>query len=431
MLKGKIKGNLVKYISIFLILFIALYFSYRAFSMNNSAYKTQTALLKTIEQGIDTTVFIVRDEEYLNKIDSEKTSVSLISDGERVADNEIISALFNSKEDAENYKKKLFYESELERYNSLLTQEKINISDILTYDSKTNDLFQKYVDSIRANSFSDARDYISEFCNKITSRQSAMGVDIDLDPIISDLNSKINSLKNIEPEFIMSQSTGYFVNGVDGYENVLEYDSIENVTTEMIEDALKTDKKSDSSYAGKIINHFNWYMVCSVTVKDVQNLNVGEYVDVRFINSASIEEKAEIVAINTENKDKVALVLKCNNVTTKVFPLRKEKVKIITDKIEGYSVSKDAIRTVDGKNGVYVLRGKIVNFRNVDILYTENDSVLVRTFEDKSRMIEEERAKAKEQKIEFVPSIDLNKYIRLYDEVILKGGDLSDGKIIQ
>lgn len=426
------KNRIFKAVSVFLIVFIALYFTYRVFTLNNGAYQTKTTLLKTVEQGIDTTVFIVRDEAYLNKIDSNKTSVSLISDGERVAENEIISALFDSRQEAEDYKKRLFYESELDRYISFLSQEKINISDIMTYDSKTNDLFCKYVDSIRENSFDEARENISEFCNKLTSRQSAMGVEVDLDGIINELNSKVNKLKNITPEFVMSKTTGYFVNNVDGYENVLKYDEIENITTKMIDDAISSEKQPEGSYAGKIINSFNWYMVCSVTSKDVQDLDEGKYVTVRFLNSSSVEEKAEIVAINTESKDKVALVLKCNNVTSKVFPLRKEKVKIITDSVRGYSINKDAIRTIDGQNGVYVLRGKIINFRYVDILYTDSDYVLVRTFEDESNLVAEQRAVARENdSVSEKDNFDINKYIRLYDEVILKGSDLSDGKIVQ
>ena len=444
-----VKTKFLKYFSIFLIIFLALYLTYRVISLNNGNYKTQTTLLKTVEEGIDTTVFIVRDEAYLNSIDSKKTSVSLISDGERVAENEIISALFDSEEDAENYKKRLFYESELERYNSLLTQERINISDIMTYDSKTDDLFTKYIENIRNNSFDEARDNITDFCSKLTSRQSAMGVEIDLDSIISNINSKINSLKGPDPELVLSESTGYFVNGIDGYEDVLEYDDIKNVTTDMIEKAIKTDKKPDNNYAGKIINNFSWYMVCSVTTKDVQNIDEGDYVYVRFLNSASEDEKAEVVAVNRESKDKVALVLKCNNVTSKVFPLRKEKVKIITNTLEGYAVSKDAVRSQNGENGVYILRGKIINFRYIDIIYTDEDYVLVRPYDEESNLIYQLKQLKKENESDennrrisngekttdsdeiHIPDIEMSKYIRLYDEVIIKGSDLSDGKLVQ
>ena len=421
--------------------------------MSNGSYKKQTALLKTVEDGIDTTVFIVRDEAYLGKIDSNKTSVSLVSDGERVAENEIIAAQFSSEEEAENYKKKLYYQNELDRYNSLLNQKKINISDILSYDLQMNDLFQKYVDSIRTNTFTDARESISDYCSKLTSRQSAMGGEIVLDEIINDLNSKLNKLRNIEPDFIISKSTGYFVNGVDGYENIIKYEDVLNVTTQKIEEAIKSEKNPDESYAGKIINHFNWYMVCSVTSKDVQNIKVGDTVDVRFQNAASMDEKVQVAAINTEGKDKVALVLKCNNVTSKVFPLRKEKVKIITDTFEGYSISKKAVRSLDGYNGVYVLRGKIINFRYVDIIYSDNENVIVRTYEDENRIIAEKKEQEKssaddgtdrdiarrtEESDDIIVSenshqslIDIGKYIKLYDEVIVKGSDLSDGKLVQ
>lgn len=433
------KSKFFRIAIIVIILFFAFFLISRVANMGNGKYKTQTAFLKTVEEGIETTVFIVRDEQYLGKIDKNKTSVSLVSDGERVAENELIAAQFDSEEDAENYKQRLYYESELDRYNSLLNQEKINISDIKTYDDNMNFVFQEYVDSIRNNSFVDARENLSEYCKKITSRQSAMGDTIQLENIINDLNSKVNSLKSVSPDFVISKSTGYFVNGVDGYENIIKYKDVKNVTVEMIENALKSEKESDESYAGKIIDNFNWYMLCVVTAKDVQNLEEGDSVNVRFENAASMEEKAIVEKINTESKDKVALVLKCNNVTSKEFPLRKEKVKIITDKIEGYSINKDAVRSLDGLNGVYILRGKIVNFRYIDIIYTGDDFLLVRTYEDEINLISQRvqqlnsenlsDEELEEKKKNFI--LDSSKYIRLYDDVIVKGSDLSDGKLIQ
>ena len=193
-------------------------------------------------------------------------------------------------------------------------------------------------------------------------------------------------------------------------------------------------------------------MVCNVKVKDVQDLSAGDTVKVRFNNSASSDESVVVHAINVEDKDNVALVLRCNNVTTKLFSLRKEDVKIIKDELQGYKINKNALRSENGQNGVYVLRGNIVSFRYVDVIYTDKDYVLTRTYEDESQMLIENKEQLEKEALDsessqadrlkeesdliinsensHTSSFSIEKYIRLYDEVIIKGDDLSDGKLI-
>lgn len=448
----KLNAKFVRIFSIILFVFFAFYLLYQAISFNNSAYKTQTAILQSVEAGIDTDVFIVRDEKCLNKINSDKVTVSMVDDGERVAENEIIAACFDSQQEADDFKKLDLYKKELSRYLTLSSQEKINISDIATFDNDTNTLFEKYIKGVNSDDFSLATECVNEFCEKLTSRQAGMGQEVNLKKTIDQINAKIYKLGKVNPKYIYSDSTGYYVNGVDGFENQIKYQDVLNITPKQIKDAMKNNNKSSNSYAGKIINNFNWYMVCVVTAKDVQDLEVGDGVTVQFKNSASLEERVEIAAINMQDNDNVALVLRCNNVTTSLFSFRCEKVKIVTEKLEGYKINKDAVRTVNGQNGVYVLRGKIINFRNIDIIYTASDYVLVMTYDDKNQQIIDNKEKLKEEKLKsnskksqryteesgniissesiHSPSMSIDNYVRLYDEVIIKGSDLQDGKLI-
>lgn len=421
-------------------------------SINNISYKTVPAVAQTVEEGIDTNVFIVRDEKNIGFSNEKRIIVSMVNNGERVAAGEIIGAEFSTTQQADNFKKYLYYKKDLERLEALVSREKINISDIKSYDSETNNLFKDYIDCIRKNNFYNASQKMNEYCDKVTSRQTALGKDVDLKKSINEINTQINSLKITDPKYIYSDSTGYFVDGIDGCENLIDYENVKNVNVQQIDTALSTESKNSSSNSGKIINNFNWYMVCHVTMKDVQDLNVGDEIRVRFLN-ANLEEKVEISAVNTENKKDVALVLRCNNITSKVFPLRNENVKIITKKISGYKIDKQALRTVGGYTGVYIVRGNIISFRYVDIIYTSDDYVIVRSHEDKSSIIAqsnekiiEEKRRATSQKAqrsqeeagEIIDSesvkgenFNLEKYIRLYDEVIVKGSDLVDGKLIQ
>ena len=202
----KINDKTKKIIAAVLVVFIVFYLFYQFILINHSSVKTQTAILHTVEDSIDTTVFIVRDEECLKEKEQNKVYVSLVNDGDRVAENEKIAASFNTNEDADNFSKKQILESELERYKNLISQDSINISDIRTFDEETNLLFESYIKNVRTGDFSLAKNDINDFCEKITCRQTTMNEEVDLKSVISSLESQISEIGNkIQNLFVLIQ----------------------------------------------------------------------------------------------------------------------------------------------------------------------------------------------------------------------------------
>ena len=87
---------------------------------------------------------------------------------------------------------------------------------------------------------------------------------------------------------------------------------------------------------------------------------------------------------------------------------------MILQTYEGIKIPKSALYIVKDKKGedqkgVYVKYGQEMQFKLVDILY-ENDEYFVSA--DKET------------------ELDRSKYVRIYDDVIVKGSDLYDGKQI-
>ena len=87
--------------------------------------------------------------------------------------------------------------------------------------------------------------------------------------------------------------------------------------------------------------------------------------------------------------------------------LRMEEAKITLESYSGYAIDPSALRhrKEDDVWGVYVQLGSLVKFRKVSIIY-QDESVAIS---------------------EPVPD---DGYLRLYDEIILKGVDLRDDKIL-
>ena len=103
---------------------------------------------------------------------------------------------------------------------------------------------------------------------------------------------------------------------------------------------------------------------------------------------------------------KTLVIIKCNLMNPSLADFRIEDIQIITKEYTGYKIKNSAIRTVDGETGVYVVSGNLIGFRKVHIAYNDGEYSIVDNPEGESG------------------------YIRLYDEVVTKGVELYDNKLI-
>lgn len=436
------------------LVFLALFLVFQVININYKPSSTQVVEKTSVEKGIETKAFFVRDETYISSSSSDLFSVPLVNNGVRVAENECIVAQFGKKEDADSFIKMNKIKKQLERCEGIYLQNRIDISDINNYDRETDELFVSFITSLNNNDFSSMNEYGEDISDNITCRQITMGNELKLQEIISKLRSELSGFSALKPSYVYAKSTGYYLNETDGFENVIPYKDVLNVNADSVKKALSREVEKSDGYVGKIVNKFNWYIVCSVTMKDIENLKIGGHVTVAFKNSSVGSERMTVKAINVTDNNNVALVLESNSVNSKAFSLRREDIKIITDTVYGYAIDKDALRTVNGTLGVYVLKGRIVDFRYIDVIYTGDDYVLVRTYEDElSKSLEnEEDEEAQDNKAKLKKSRRLREesdilinsegnneisdysiegdYIRLYDEVIVNGKNIYEGQLI-
>ena len=82
--------------------------------------------------------------------------------------------------------------------------------------------------------------------------------------------------------------------------------------------------------------------------------------------------------------------------------------ELVIDSYSGLKISSSAIRVNDkGEKGVYVQNGNLVEFKKVNIIYSGDDFILSET------------------------DVGKDGYVKLYDNIIIEGKDLYDGKIIK
>lgn len=446
----KMTGKVMLYaIAVFAIIYIA----YTAINANFSPVKTEVALMKTVEKSISTKVFIVRDENYISSNIS-GTIVPLVEDGQRVGEGQDIAAVFTNDADAGKYVELQKINAECARFENIEAADKLNIRDISTYDQTTNEEFINLVEAISDGNYAEIENHAFSVRDRETSRQISLGYNINTAAFISSLKTEASKIKVPDPVYLQADNTGYYISNSDGYENIIKYSDVSKITTAQVDKALASKPdESKISNMGKLVNNFNWYVVAKVDRTDIDSAKTGDSVKIRFLDSSGDDVSATIAAINSDSSGKVALVLKCNIISADTSQLRIENAEIILDTVTGYRIPKEALRTVDGVNGVYIKRGNLVNFRRITTLYTGDDYVIARTYEaetsnyaeDMDVIEEEERIytaqlsqRYREEPGWIIEKEDLSSrskllqksYIKLYDEVIIEGKDLHDNKII-
>ncbi len=201
---------------------------------------------------------------------------------------------------------------------------------------------------------------------------------------------------------------GIFSSYTDGYEKELKPELLSQMNFDMLDQLLKKDYVK-SSGLGKVLKSINWYYVCEVDYyngKIFQGAGpllmtfpgsdgVGLYGDIKHV----IEDKAG---------DRTLLVISSRDIAPEMLGSRTRQINFAFPNYKGIRFSKDALRVVDGKQGVYTMGTSAISFKTVDIIYTGPDFYLSR------------------------PNYSINTdQLSVFDEVIVRGKNLYDGKPLE
>ena len=103
----------------------------------------------------------------------------------------------------------------------------------------------------------------------------------------------------------------------------------------------------------------------------------------------------------------MAVVFRCDQMSAELSTIRKEALEIQLVEHTGLKVPKQAIVVDENQQvGVYIRSGNVVAFRKIEQLYSQPADYVV------CRVVNEDG------------------YLEMYDDIIVNGRDLYDGKII-
>ena len=248
---------------------------------------------------------------------------------------------------------------------------------------------------------------------------------------ISELQAEIATLEGKTGKStgnITTEKSGCFLSHCDGYENALDYSNLDRLTLSDLDNVKQT--KVSGNIAGKVVTGLKWYVACKVTADEATRLSLWDgSATVLFSDASSESIPATIKRIYQESKDSDALlILECDYMNSDLAQARQEPIEIGLGSYTGLRISKKAIHddyvtktTYDDSDnkhteqvkvqGVYVLHGSEVRFKQISILYADDDYVICDPEPDSKDLVD-------------------GTTVELYDQVILEGDDLYDGKVV-
>ncbi|MDY4698579.1 HlyD family efflux transporter periplasmic adaptor subunit [Eubacterium coprostanoligenes] len=398
------KSNvLIISVIVLIVLFVVIQF----YKVTHIELKTQTATISTVYDKVSSEALFIRDESVVEKSPSGVT-VACFQDGDKINVNGNVAMQFSSSKAAANYSKYAELTKQIKYYQTLEAQTVGQSADLETINEDIEQKVINYADGLAKNRIGDTAEDLDSV---LVRRQLIIGEDVNLLSIIENLRDQRNNYQSYsKPDrYIKTDKSGVFSSYTDGYENLIDYSKVEETTIDGFKSALKAVDKAQnvSNNIGKLVTSYTWYVQTLVSADTVKNLENGDYVNIVLKDDTSKSFKAEIVngAEIALGQKETLLVLKLNEMDADIAKLRKAEIEIRRNTYEGIKVPSEALHVLDGKKGVYVLIASQVKFREVNVIYSDDDYVLAEYDESNE------------------------KSIHLYDKIITQGKDLKDGKV--
>ena len=406
------------------------YAAYLLISTNFQMYPTENAVQTTVSDKIYSNGFIIRDENIIRNNTPGVLSYT-VHDGDEVKAGGEIAKTYASDDDAASQSKISALQEQLTDLQTLQKTSTAGNIGIDTINNNINNNIILHIKSVNDGNLSDIDDVTNDLLYSINQRQIYTGKITNFNDRISELQSEITTLESKAGKStgaITTEKAGYFLSHCDGYENALDYNNLDRLTVSDLENVKQT-KVSDNA-AGKVVSGLKWYVACKVTADEATRLSLWDgSATVLFSDASSESIPAVIKRIYQKTKNSDALlILECDYMNPDLAQARQEPIEIGLGTYTGLRISKKAIhddyvtKTTYDENdnkhteqvkvqGVYVLHGSEVRFRQISILYADDDYVICDPDPDSKELVN-------------------GTTVELYDRVILEGDDLYDGKVI-
>lgn len=397
------------------------YFGIQGLQYLGDPLTTTLAYNYQVEEGMDLSGYVVRREQVLADEASGLLRLQR-SEGEKVSAGGTVALVYADQASLDRQREIDELSGRIEQLQ--FAQEASLGSEVsLKLDAQIMRSLLDYRTELAAGRLDNAEEHKTELKSLVLKRDYTYSDTEDLSGQIAELQSQLKELKAQAASSVRAVKapvSGVYSAVVDGYETVLTPELLADMTPSQL-NAVQADETL-TSQTGKLILGDSWYYAVTMSAGQAKDLqDSGGTMTLRFAKGVEQDQTVTLYAVGPEEQGRVVVTFRGEYNMAQVTLLRRQSAQLIWRTVTGIRVPNEALRAANTKVdqegnrttveslGVYCVVGMEARFKPVEVLYSGDGFVLVRS-----------TAASDQESLRLRPG----------DEIIISAKDLYDGKVV-
>ena len=397
------------------------YFGIQGLQYLGDPLTTTLAYNYQVEEGMDLSGYVVRREQVLADEASGLLRLQR-SEGEKVGAGGTVALVYADQTSLDRQREIDELSGRIEQLQ--FAQEASLGSEVsLKLDAQIMRSLLDYRAELAAGRLDNAEEHETELKSLVLKRDYTYSDTEDLSGQIAELQSQLKELKAQAASSVRAVKapvSGVYSAVVDGYETVLTPGLLADMTPPQL-NAVQADETL-TSQTGKLILGDSWYYAVTMSADQAKALrDSGGTMTLRFAKGVEQDQTVTLYAVGPEEQGRVVVTFRGEYNMAQVTLLRRQSAQLIWRTVAGIRVPNEALRAANTKVdqegnrttveslGVYCVVGMEARFKPVEVLYSGDGFVLVRS-----------TAASDQESLRLRPG----------DEIIISAKDLYDGKVV-
>ena len=397
------------------------YFGIQGLDYLSDPLTTTLAYNYQVEEGTDLSGYVVREERVLAD-DAGGLLRLQRSEGERVSAGGTVALVYADQTSLDRQQE---IDELTGRIDQLQFAQEASVGSevLLKLDAQIMRSLLAYRSELAAGRLDNAEEHETELRSLVLKRDYTNSDSEDLSGQIAELQGRLKELKAQAASSVRRVTapvSGLYSAVVDGYETVLTPDALADMTPSQL-NTVKADE-TVASQTGKLILGDCWYYAVTMSAEQTEALrDAGGSMTLRFAKGVEQDQTVTLYAVGPEEQGRVVVTFRGEYNMAQVTLLRRQSAQLIWRTVAGIRVPNEALRAANTKVdqegnrttveslGVYCVVGMEARFKPVEVLYSGDGFVLVRS-----------TAASDQESLRLRPG----------DEIIISAKDLYDGKVV-
>ena len=385
------------------------YLAYQVITLSKTEYVTEPALLGSVIDEVQVSGVFLRREHAVSLAGGAEGYLSYAKEnGERVSAGGLLATVYTSAQQLEAGLEIAELDDAIEQLDTLLARPGIGMGGVSDIDASLTSLLQSLSSYADEGNGHDAASLKSDLVYQMARRQMAVGTFSNVGELRDELAARRSSLSAQlgSARSLSADTAGFFVNYSDGYESVYSSDLAGKLTVAALNELRGAQPVPPADAVGKLVEDYTWYFCCEADKALADRLTAGGTYTLHFSYAPQQDVPVLLESIVVSGEDGYVLTFSSTYITDEILLLRSHTATVVLARYEGLRIRNEARRVIDGQVGVFVRSGLTFEFCPIEVLYADELHSIVRWEQGKSGAL------------------------KLYDEVVIGGKDLYDGKII-